>query len=283
MLVYAVLGDPIGHSLSPVMQNAAFAKCCLSSTYLSFRVTKKTLQNALIGAQALGFGGLNLTVPLKEPATGLVHPDETARAIRAVNTVTFRGDEMLGYNTDAKGSITPLKDAGVGLRGAEVLLIGAGGAARAIAYQLGREGAVVTVVNRSRDRAIEIASAFGLTARPIEELSYAARRAELIINATTIGMREEDPNILEKDILRPDQTVYDIIYNRDTRLLADARAAGCKTIDGVMMLVHQGAIAFQIWTGLDAPIAVMENAVRDALFQKQSQEMPCKEGQTRAA
>ncbi|MCX8207284.1 MAG: shikimate dehydrogenase [Methanothrix sp.] len=264
MKVYAVLGDPIEHSLSPVMHNAAFRAMGLQASYHAFRVGIQRLRDAILGADAMGFGGLNLTIPLKESAMALVEPDETAKAIGAVNTVSFR-ERIRGHNTDGVGASLALRHYGVNVRGADVLLIGAGGAARAIAYQLSREGAEIIVTNRTPERGMALARDIGLEFRPFRGIEELVRFSDIVINATSVGMRECDPRLFDGSILRAEQVVFDIIYSRDTELLRDARRVGAKAIDGVMMLVYQGAEALRIWTGLEAPVDVMEAAVRAAL------------------
>lgn len=264
MKVYAVLGDPIEHSLSPVMHNAAFCAMGLQASYHAFRVGINRLRDAILGADAMGFGGLNLTIPLKEHAISVADPDETAEAIGAVNTVSFRG-RITGHNTDGIGASLALRHYGVNVKGAEVLLIGAGGAARAIAYQLSREGAKIVITNRTPERGMALATGLGLEFRTFGEIEDLARSSDILINATSVGMREGEPRLFDGSILRADQVVFDIIYSRETELLRDARMAGAKAIDGVMMLVYQGAAALKIWTGLDAPVDIMEAAVRAAL------------------
>ncbi len=264
MIVYAVFGDPIEHSLSPVMHNAAFKAMGLDAIYHAFRVTTSRLGDALRGAESMGFGGLNLTIPLKEAAMSLVEPDETARAIGAVNTISFLGG-MKGHNTDGAGASMALRHYGVSVNGSRVLLIGAGGAARAIAYQLSQEGAEIVITNRTSEKGSALAEDFGLSFGDFSEIEKLVKSSDIVINATSVGMHEKDPRLFDGRIISKEQVVFDIIYNRETELLRDAKKAGAKAIDGVMMLVYQGAAAFRIWTGLEEPIDVMEGAVRSAL------------------
>jgi shikimate dehydrogenase len=221
----------------------------------------------------MGFAGLNLTIPLKEKALELdfLQPDPLARAIGAVNTVSFSGPRaMAGYNTDGWGALLALQDAGVGIRGKNVLIIGAGGAARAIAYTLQQEGAEISIANRSLQRAQELAALVGAMGFCLCDLERLVPQADIIINCTSVGMREGDPRLLEGKLLQSRQAVFDIVYNRETELLQDARAAGAMAVDGVMMLVYQGAKALEIWTGKKAPVDVMERAVREALLARQA-------------
>jgi shikimate dehydrogenase len=265
MLVYAVFGDPVEHSLSPAMQNAAFSALGLSARYLAFRVKRERLRDAILGAEAMHFGGLNLTIPHKEAALSIVEPDENAAAMGAVNAVAFVDGSILGYNTDGLGALRALEGAGVRVAGRRVLIIGAGGAAKAIARQLALSGAELTIANRDRERALDLAAAVGWRGYGLSELDRLIPGAEVVINATSIGMREGDPRLLDGRLFREGQIVFDIVYNRETELLQDAARAGARIIDGVPMLVHQGALSIEIWTGRKAPIDVMEEALREEL------------------
>lgn len=268
MLVYAVLGDPVAHSLSPVMQNRAFRAMNLKACYHAFRVPADLLEEAIRGAACMGFGGLNLTIPLKEKALAIVEPDEDAISIGAVNTVSFH-DGIRGSNTDGKGAAIALSDAGFRVRDSKTLLIGAGGAARAIAYQLSKDGAEIAIANRSPARADALAEAFGASSHGFDEIRNLVEWADLIINATSIGMKAGDPKIFDGSLLRDDHWVFDIVYNRETELVDDALRAGARVVPGIMMLVQQGALSVKIWTGLDAPVSVMESAVREELQRRQ--------------
>lgn len=268
--VYGILGDPVAHSLSPVMQNAAFARLGMDAVYLAFRVPREELEGALRGAKSLGIAGLNVTIPLKEEALLFVEPDELARQIGAINTVDFSTGAPMGYNTDGLGSIQALQEMVGNLTGKKVLILGAGGAARAIAFYLDREGALVTLANRTVARAAQLAArltnaqAIGLGA----ELKAHLKATDILINATSIGMHPRvEETLITADMLTPELMVFDIVYNPiETKLLAEARRAGVHTlINGVKMLVYQGAAAFRIWTKREPPLDVMEQAVIDAL------------------
>jgi shikimate dehydrogenase len=268
MLVYAVFGDPVEHSLSPAMQNAAFSAMGLSARYLAFRVRRERLRDAILGAEAMGFGGLNLTIPLKEEALKVVNPDDNAAAMGAVNTVAFvdgEGGRILGYNTDGLGAQLALEGAGVRVSGRRVLIIGAGGAAKAISRQLALSGAELSIANRDPRRALDLAAAVGGRGYGLSDLTKLVPEAEVIVNATSVGMREGDPRLVDGRLFREGQTVFDIVYNRETELLQDAANAGAKVLDGVMMLVYQGALSIEVWTGRRAPVDVMEQAVREEL------------------
>jgi shikimate dehydrogenase len=268
MRVYGIFGDPIGHSLSPAMHNAALAAMGIEACYHAFRVPPERLKDALFGAEAMGFGGLNLTIPLKELALEIIPADELARAIGAVNTVSFDG-RMIGHNTDGEGALLSLQDAGVQVRGGKIVLIGAGGAARAIAYTLAREGAEIAIANRNVKRAEELAESIGGSAFGLKDLERLIPRADVVINATSVGLKDGDPRLVPARLLKKGQVVLDIVYSRETTLLKEAAKAGALALDGVMMLVYQGAIALEIWTGRKAPIDIMEQAVRASLSERE--------------
>jgi shikimate dehydrogenase len=283
MLIFGIFGDPIEHSLSPRMHSAALQALGESGCYHAFRVTPKGLEDAIRGAAAMGFSGLNLTIPHKERALqiGIVHPDALAISIGAVNTISFTpGEKIRGYNTDGAGAILALHEAGAKVREREsrVLLIGAGGAARAIAYALAQEGAKISIVNRSAERAQQLAKSIGGSGYSLSEMKRLVSGAEVVINATSVGMKEGDPRLFDGCLLHSGQIVFDIVYNRDTELLQDARAAGALAIDGVMMLVYQGAKSLEIWTGRKAPVDVMERAVREGLKKRREQEEETEQG-----
>jgi len=270
MKLFGVLGDPVSHSLSPVMHNAAFRALGMEAEYHAFRVSIESLRDAIHGACALGFGGLNLTIPLKEKALDFVQPVEVAKLIGAVNTIDFKRG-IVGYNTDGLGAKMVLADSGINIEGKNVLLLGAGGAARAIAFQLARDGAIVTIANRTRERAVALANDVcrvgKAEAASIEELKNLVQHSDILINSTSAGMF---PRITETlvtgDMMHGNLVVFDIVYNPvNTLLLQEARKAGAMAIDGVKMLVFQGAEAFKIWTGKAPPIDVMEKAVRERL------------------
>jgi shikimate dehydrogenase len=273
MKVYAVLGDPINHSMSPAMHNAAFGALGMPCIYHAFRVCPSDLKDAIYGAKALGFGGLNLTIPLKEEVLEYVEPDPIAARIGAVNTIDF-ADGITGHNTDGIGAMRALEDAGVPAIGRNILIIGAGGAARAIAFQFGYSGGEIVIANRTRERADRLASdvVIGLSelgkTPSIESIGLGAlpekiADADILINATSVGMHPDvDATPVPSDLLRPGLAVFDIVYNpRRTRLLLEAEQKGATVIDGVRMLVHQGAEAFSIWTGRKPPVDVMVAAV----------------------
>jgi len=268
--IYGILGDPVAHSLSPVMHNAAFEKLGMDAVYLAFIVSEDELEDAIRGAKSLGIAGLNVTIPLKEKALLFVDAEEVAKKIGAINTIDFSSGTPVGYNTDGIGSVRVLKETVGKLKGKKVLIIGAGGAAKAIAFYLEVEGAKVTLANRTKERAAQLAAklsnadAIGLGA----EFKKQIKASDILINATSVGMHpHDDATLVTADMMHPDLVVFDIVYNPvETRLLKEAKRAGVKKIvGGVKMLVYQGAASFKIWTKEEPPIKVMEKAVTDAL------------------
>ena len=277
--IYGIIGDPVAHSLSPVMHNAAFEECCMDCIYLAFRVPKAELEDAIKGAKSLGIDGINVTRPLKEEALAFVDADDVAKKIGAINTIDFSSGLPVGYNTDGIGSIQALRESVGEIKGKNILILGAGGAAMAIAFYIDAAGAEVTIANRTKERAVQLAFkltnaaaiGIGTDIKKDRELEKQLKRADILINATSAGMYPDvNTTLVNADMMHPDLVVFEIVYNPvETKLLREARRAGVKQIiDGVKMLVYQGAAAFKIWTKEEPPIAVMETAVRNALRYK---------------
>ncbi|MCS3923551.1 shikimate dehydrogenase [Methanosalsum natronophilum] len=269
--VFGVFGDPVKHSMSPKMHNAAFKDLGLQNEYHAFRVKPNDLLTAVKGAEVMGFGGINLTVPHKEGLMEHINIDPIAKRIGAINTIDFKNG-IYGYNTDGIGALNSLKDENIAVKGSTVVIVGAGGAARAISFQLAEEGASIRIVNRNKDRAVSLGNdlkdyADDVTIYELSSLKSALKNADILINTTTVGMVPNlNETIATQNILRSDLTVFDIVYNPvETKLLKEAKKAGAKTISGVMMLVYQGAEAFRIWTGTKPPIQVMKKAVMEEL------------------
>jgi shikimate dehydrogenase len=269
--IYAVFGDPVEHSLSPVMHNAAFAALGMDCEYHKFRVSKDDLETAIMGARAMGFGGLNLTIPLKEIALEIVEPDTLAHDIGAVNTIEFKDNRLIGHNTDGIGALRALQLSGVIIPNSRVLILGAGGAARAVAFQLAQNGAKVTIANRTAQRAHSLAENVNpvgdVKGTGLDDLQELVAQSNIMINTTSVGMHPDiDKTPITADMMRPGLVVFDIVYNPlKTRLLIEAETAGAIIIDGLKMLVLQGAESFRIWTGVEPPVKVMERAARKVL------------------
>lgn len=265
---YGVVGYPIKHSVSPAMHNAAFKYLGIDAIYLLFEVKPEQLKDAILGAKALGIVGLNVTIPHKEAILQYVNPVGIAAKIGAVNTVVV--DKMEGYNTDAIGAIKALQNAGVDVEEKKVLLIGAGGAARAIAFALAERRATIIVTNRTASRGLKLAedvrSVGDCLFYPYEKLEELRGKVELIINATPLGMKGFAAKLPVPPQLIENVVVFDTVYNpMETQLIALARKRGCKVVYGIDMLVYQGVEAFRIWTGQEAPAEVMKRAAMGAL------------------
>jgi shikimate dehydrogenase len=285
----AVLGSPIAHSASPAMHNAAFAALGLNWRYLAFEVDPQNLRAAIAGARAMNFAGLNLTVPHKLLAVNMVDAlDDSAKKWGAVNTIRFDVQSpkskvqssppvevrAVGFNTDAEGLANSLReDLKLELRGAKVLLLGAGGAGRTAALKLAAEKvAELFLVNRTESKAQAIAGEIKKQFPSVNvAVGFPKAGVDLVLNATSRGLQADDASPLdEKDFsLKQTRAVYDMIYRpAETKLLAAAKAAGCKTANGLGMLLHQGAKAFEIWTGQPAPLDVMRRALEQNVYGK---------------
>jgi shikimate dehydrogenase len=266
MQVYGLVGNPVGHSLSPPMHEAAYDALALDARYVTFEPAEGEFADAVRGADALGVAGLNVTVPFKEDALAVVEPDETAERVGAVNTVAFGDGEPRGFNTDVAGVCRALAHHDVTVADRAAVVVGAGGAARAAAFALADAGAAVRVANRTVARAESLAAdVSGASAHGLDALPGLARDADVLVNATTVGM-DEDATPVPADYLHADLAVLDAVYSPvETRLLRDAAAAGATTVDGGWMLLYQGVEAFERWTGRDAPVNAMNAALRERL------------------
>ena len=266
MDVYGIVGNPVGHSVSPPMQTAGFAERGIDATYVSFEPAESEIEQAIAGADALGIAGLNVTIPFKQDAFGIVEPDPLAARIGAVNTVVFGDGSPQGYNTDAAGVTRSFAHHDVAIDSREAVVVGAGGAGRAAAFALADAGAGVHIANRTAERAAGLADEVdGATAGGLDSLADRVPSADLLVNATSVGM-EEDATPLPAELLHEELAVLDAVYTpRETRLLRDADAAGATTIQGLWMLLFQGVEAFERWTGVDAPIDAMHAALLDGL------------------
>ncbi len=266
MDVFGLIGNPVGHSLSPPMHEAAYQATGLDARYVTFEPAEAALDAALEGAAALGIVGLNVTIPFKEAVVGHVEPTDLAADIGAVNTIDFSSSPPIGYNTDASGAVRALKRHDVRIEGQTAVVVGAGGAGRAIAFALADEWARVRIANRTVDRAEVLAGSIeGATAHGLDALPSLLAEADLLVNATSVGM-EENRSPVPADALHSELTVMDAVYQPiETRLLREAAAAGATTIDGAWMLLYQGVEAFERWTGRSAPVGAMNDALRERL------------------
>lgn len=268
----ALLGSPVAHSISPLMHNEAFQLLDLDYTYLCFDVNEETLPAAVDGLKACGIRGFNLTMPNKNKIVELLDElSPAARLIGAVNTVVNDDGHLIGYNTDGVGYMQAVKDAGYDITGKTITIMGAGGAATAICAQAALDGVekihiFARETSRFWDRTQKLAENINSTLpckavlhenKDTAALAQAISESALLLNATSVGMAPNTEGTIIEDtsLYHPDLIVSDVIYNpRETRFLKEAREAGCRTFNGMYMLLYQGAEAFRLWTGKEMPV-----------------------------
>lgn len=274
--ICGLIGYPVGHSVSPQMHNSAFKALKLNFIYVTFEVKEALLKAAVEGIKGLGIRGVNVTIPYKVSITNYLNELRgEASLIGAVNTILNEGGRLIGFNTDAVGALRALEAHAATPIDKKVVVLGAGGAARAIAFALAGKARSITIVNRTEDKALALANelrrelnanALGkpLTAPTLKD---ELKDADILINATPTGMVPNvDQTLVGKELLRSDMAVMDIVYNPlETLLLKEARKIGAKCIDGLEMLVQQGAESFRIWTGREPPVRVMRDAALKSL------------------
>lgn len=273
----AVIGNPVGHSLSPAIHNAAYEALGLDFVYVACPV--QDVEGALAGMRALGnFRGMSVTIPHKMEV--MKHVDEIAevdRSIGSINTVIHEGNKLIGLGTDGPAALKALSDSGVEVAGKRILFVGAGGAARAISFTLAQNAESAELCILDIDGAVLRKLAADLEAgtdalvksaiSSDRSLAEAMEAAEIVIHCTPVGMHPNvDASVIPPELFRPGQVVFDVIYTPlETRLLADAKARGLQTISGVEMFVNQGALQFERFTGAEAPVEVMRRVVMDHL------------------
>jgi len=277
--IVGIIGHPLGHTLSPAMHNAAFKKLRLDYEYIPFDVEPEDLKEALAGLRAIHVAGFNVTIPHKEAIVPLLDEvTKLARVIGAVNTVENQQGKLIGYNTDGPGFIGSLReDAGFDPKGKNVVILGAGGASRAVAIMLAEVGAGSAVISdliEEKGRGLAeyagslFAARFSFEKAGSQSLISAIEQADLLVNTSPVGMH---PNVKASPLpegvkLNKKTVVYDLVYNpAETNLLKTAKKAGCKTCSGLGMLVRQGAIAFSVFTGEEPPIDDMWQAATKEL------------------
>jgi shikimate dehydrogenase len=269
--LYGIFGYPVEHTFSPGMHNAAFKKLNMDSCYVPFAVDPADLGGAVKAIVPLGIRGLNITVPHKEKVIAYLDGlSEEARLIGAVNTIQIANGKMIGHNTDGRGFIRSLReDAGFQPDGKTILLIGSGGAARAVGFSLALAGAgKIALYDVDAGKAFALARDIrkktGREADAVDagSLARAAETADCLINATPLGLRKNDPLPLRKEHLRKHHLVCDLVYNPpETPFLKAAKDRGARRLPGIGMLLYQGVIAFELWTGVSAPVTVMKKAL----------------------
>jgi shikimate dehydrogenase len=273
--IVGVWGHPVGHSRSPVMHNAALDMLGLDWVYVPFEVRPENLAEAVAGLRALNIIGVNVTVPLKEQVLPLLDiVDDDVRWIGSVNTIHNVNGKLHGYSTDGAGFLRSLEAVGQHVEGRQALILGAGGSARAVAFALVSRGCVCQIANRTEARAAELALAVNARfPHSTSAVGWGADAApfDLLVNTTSLGMQpnEDAMPALPPEAFLNRPFVYDLIYApAQTKLLKQAEAAGCATLNGVGMLVWQGALALALWTGIpleEIPVGAMERAVRESL------------------
>ncbi len=276
---FAVLGHPIGHTLSPVMHNAAFEALDMDAIYLAFDVAPDRLMSVLPAMRDMGFRGVNLTVPLKEVAfRGFADLDAGARTLGAVNTVQFLPEGLKGHNTDGVGFLRAVAEAfGTSVTGQKLFVLGCGGAGRAVAITAAQAGAGRLSLadiddTRSQRLAAEIATLapgvqVTMAGNSAKAWAAPARDADLLIQASPIGMKPSDICPLPSEAFRAGHRAFDLVYNLpETCFMRAAAGGGAKAVNGLGMLLHQGAESFSIWTGKPAPVDVMRQALQAALY-----------------
>ena len=266
--LYGIIGNPVRHSMSPTMHNAAFAELEMNRVYVPMEVSD--IEQGITGLRALGFRGVSVTVPHKEAVLPFLDElDPVAEKIGAVNTLVFQKEKdgrviLRGQNTDWLGANTALAEK-VNLQQSRVLVIGAGGSAKAVGFGLVQAGAEVIISNRTAETGKALADWLGCSFVPLEEIAGVS--ADVLINTTSVGMEPNNEGIVvPTTFLFGFSVVMDIVYAPlETRLLREAKAAGCQTIDGLAMLLYQGAAQFKIWTGAIPPQLIMRSALEEEL------------------
>jgi 3-dehydroquinate dehydratase/shikimate dehydrogenase len=274
--VFGVIGDPIAHSLSPIVHNAAFRHMDINAVYVPFRVTREHLAQFLADAPELGIEGLSVTIPHKEAVIKkLAAADASTKAIGAANTLLFKDGQIVGYNTDYQAAISSLQEAlaeheqqhgrKATLENQTVLVLGAGGAAKAIAYGLKKHGANVVIANRTPERAQQFAAA--LNCKTVDWAARYSFMPDIIINCTPVGMHPNvDATPYDKHHLRPSMLVFDTVYNpENTLLIKEARSQSCTVISGVEMFVRQACLQFEQFTGQTPPADLMRDVLKRAI------------------
>ena len=274
--IAGVIGFPIEHTMSPGIHNAAFAALGLDCIYLPFAVRPENLGQAIAGLSSLGIIGINVTIPHKETVIAYLDEiSEEARRIGAVNTVVIKQERLVGHNTDGKGFVQALKEEGkVNIQGKKIVILGAGGAGRTVAVQSGLEEAGKLIIfDKEEERARRLAADIKRDIPQLcvetvsrDEIKPNLNKADILVNATPVGMKVDDELIIDPQWLLPRTLVFDLIYNpQETKLMQAARERGCSVVGGLGMLIHQGALSFKLWTGKKAPLDVMRKVAKELM------------------
>lgn len=274
--IVGIFGFPVSHTLSPLIQNVAFQEAGLDFVYVPFQVKSSDLRKATEAIRVFDIVGVNVTIPHKEGIIDYLDEiSEEVKLIGAVNTVVNKGGKLVGYNTDWMGFLESLREDGVSLKEKKAFLIGAGGAALSLGFALVKEGVkTLFLTNRTYSRAENLARKLKEIKGDETEIKVvefekkeklASEGIDILINATSLGMKEKDPPLIDLTGFPSSLYVYDVIYNRETELLKEAKKLGMRCQGGLGMLIYQGASAFWLWTGKKAPIEKMKAVARDYL------------------
>lgn len=265
--IIGIFGDPVQHTLSPLIHNEAFNYLGLDYCYVAFHVKKDKLKEAVEGIKALNIKGVNITVPHKEAVIQYIDElSDEAKNIEAVNTILNSDGILKGFNTDVNGFILSLKEEGILIKDKNFLLLGAGGAAKAIVYGILKEGGRVYIYNRTLSKAVAIKEKFkDFGFIEITEIDKpVTEKVDIIVNATSLGLKKDDPMPLSPMLIKPEHVYCDIVYP-ETPLMKEAERIGCKVIGGIGMLIWQAAFAFKIWTEVEAPVEIMKKTLNKLL------------------
>lgn len=263
--VCGIIGNPVEHSLSPLIQNTAFEALHLDYVYLAFPV--QDVEAAIKGMRALGLRGINVTVPHKQAVIPFLDEmDNEAQTIGAVNTIVNEEGKLKGYNTDAPGFEAALTKVAGEVKGKNAIVLGAGGAARAVVYSLIQAGVHVTVLNRTREHAESLVKELGGKAYGVDAFSQVMGNVDIVVNATTVGLHGASESPVSKESLRKDLVVFDLVYDKEgTQLIKDAKAAGCIIVPGTELLIEQAVLSFKLFTGSNVPVEVMKKTLYEYL------------------
>jgi len=273
--LYCIFGNPVKHSLSPLMHNRAFREKNIDAVYLAFELV--TIEDGIRSMRNLNIKGASITIPFKISALDCVDEvDQLAMDIGSMNTIVNNNGKLKGYNTDGYGALQAIADRGVNIKNSKILILGNGGSARAISFTLLKGGASVFIAGRNPEKMNslrdDLSSRYDNTGSIlINELTdYFMDSIDVIINTTPLGMAPEiDLSPIRNDLIKKRHVVFDIVYSPDmTKLLSDASQKGCKIIKGIDMLVNQGIRQFELWTGENAPSEIMFKVVSDAIYAK---------------
>ncbi len=257
--ITGIFGYPIDHTLSPLMHNAAFREMGLNNCYMPFQVSPEDLPDAVKSIRCLNLLGVNITIPHKEKVVSLLDEvNEEAQFIGAVNTIVNKEGILTGYNTDGRGFMSSLDENNISADGKNIVIIGTGGAARAVSYYLSEKASQLSLFDITIPKARNLVDDLKMIRNNIKLLETIEDigKPDIVINATPLGMKADDPLPFNPDIITPDTVVCDLVYKK-TKLLQEADKRGAKNIDGSGMLLWQGVLAFELWTGIKPPVDLM--------------------------